>query len=51
MGNIPSWRAMSNNSVICNDISDLHEYFWDGYEGKGRAVRINQFKVIQKLVA
>jgi ribonucleoside-triphosphate reductase len=35
MGNIPSWRAMSNNSVVCEDISDLHEYFWDGYEGKG----------------
>jgi ribonucleoside-triphosphate reductase len=33
MGNIPSYRAMSNNSVICNDINDLHEYFWRGYEG------------------
>ena len=35
MGTIPSWRAMSNNSVVCNDISELHEYFWDGYNGKG----------------
>lgn len=35
MGNIPSWRAMSNNSVVCNDIGDLHDFFWDGYEGKG----------------
>lgn len=35
MGTIPSWRAMSNNSVICSDMKDLHEYFWDGYEGKG----------------
>ena len=35
MGNIPSWRAMSNNSVACDDIDDLHELFWDGYEGKG----------------
>lgn len=35
MGTIPSWRAMSNNSVICSDIRDLHDYFWDGYEGKG----------------
>lgn len=35
MGTIPSWRAMSNNSVVCSDISDLHEYFWEGYEGKG----------------
>jgi adenosylcobalamin-dependent ribonucleoside-triphosphate reductase len=35
MGNIPKWRAMSNNSVACNSIEELHEYFWDGYEGKG----------------
>jgi len=35
MGTIPSWRAMSNNSVVCNDISELHDYFWEGYEGKG----------------
>lgn len=35
MGIIPSWRAMSNNSVICDDINDLHDYFWEGYEGKG----------------
>lgn len=35
MGTIPSWRAMSNNSVICEDINDLHDYFWEGYEGKG----------------
>lgn len=35
MGTIPSWRAMSNNSVVCSDTSELHDYFWDGYEGKG----------------
>ncbi len=35
LGNIPSWRAMSNNSVVCHNINDLHDYFWDGYEGKG----------------
>lgn len=35
LGNIPKYRAMSNNSVACDDIRDLHEYFWQGYEGKG----------------
>jgi hypothetical protein len=35
LGTLPKWRAMSNNSVACNDIGDLHERFWDGYEGKG----------------
>ena len=35
IGNIPSWRAMSNNSVACDSIEDLHDYFWEGYLGKG----------------
>ena len=32
-GNIPNWRAMSNNSVVCNDINELSDVFWDTYEG------------------
>jgi len=35
LGNIPPWRSMSNNSVACDDISQLHDFFWDGYEGRG----------------
>jgi hypothetical protein len=35
LGNIPNWRAMSNNSVVCNDISQLPEQFWEGYKGNG----------------
>lgn len=35
LGVLPKWRGMSNNSVVCNDISELHEFFWAGYEGKG----------------
>jgi ribonucleotide reductase alpha subunit len=34
-GNIPNYRAMSNNSVVCNDINVLPEQFWDGYKGNG----------------
>jgi len=40
LGNIPSHRAMSNNSVICNDLEDLHEYFWDTYTGKGEPLKL-----------
>jgi adenosylcobalamin-dependent ribonucleoside-triphosphate reductase len=36
-GNIPNWRAMSNNSVICNDINHLPAKFWNGYNGDGEA--------------
>ena len=35
LGNIPNWRCMSNNSVICNDILELPEEFWYGYQGNG----------------
>lgn len=49
MGNIPSWRAMSNNSVVCNDISDLHEYFWDGYEGKGEPYGLINLRLSRKI--
>lgn len=49
LGNIPSWRAMSNNSVVCNDISDLHEFFWDGYEGKGEPYGLINLKLSRKM--
>jgi ribonucleotide reductase alpha subunit len=49
MGNIPSWRAMSNNSVVCNDIKDLHEYFWDGYEGKGEPYGLINLRLSRKV--
>jgi len=34
-GNIPNWRCMSNNSIVCNDISKLPDEFWEGYNGNG----------------
>lgn len=49
LGNIPSWRAMSNNSVVCNDIGDLHEFFWDGYEGKGEPYGLINLKLSRKI--
>lgn len=45
MGNIPSWRAMSNNSIVCDDVKKLHEYFWDGYEGKGEPYGLINMKL------
>lgn len=35
LGNIPRWRSNSNNSVVCSDIEDLPEEFWEGYKGNG----------------
>ena len=49
IGNIPSWRAMSNNSVVVSDVKDLHEYFWDGYEGKGEPYGLINLKLTKKV--
>lgn len=49
MGSIPSWRAMSNNSVAVDDLRDLHEYFWDGYEGKGEPYGLINLKLSRKI--
>ena len=32
LGTIPNWRAMSNNSVVCDNIDDLPKEFWETYE-------------------
>lgn len=39
-GNIPNWRCMSNNSVYCEDTSDLTDAFWDNYHGNGEPIGI-----------
>jgi hypothetical protein len=49
LGNIPSWRAMSNNSVVCHDIGDLHDFFWDGYEGKGEPYGLINLRLSRKI--
>ena len=49
LGGIPSWRAMSNNSVACDDIRDLHEYFWDGYLGKGEPYGLINLKLSSEI--
>ena len=49
LGNIPSWRAMSNNSVVCHDVRDLHDFFWDGYEGKGEPYGLINLKLSRKV--
>jgi hypothetical protein len=40
---------MSNNSVVCDDIRDLHEYFWHGYEGKGEPYGLINLKLSRRV--
>jgi ribonucleoside-triphosphate reductase len=46
-GNIPNWRAMSNNSVVCNDITKLPPQFWEGYFGNGEPYGLINLKLAQ----
>lgn len=35
LGNIPNWRAMSNNSIYADEYDHIMEHVWQGYEGNG----------------
>jgi len=48
LGNIPNWRANSNNSVICNDINLLPEEFWEGYKGNGECYGLINLEASRK---
>ena len=45
LGNIPNWRAMSNNSVVCNDFALLPDEFWQGYLGNGEPYGLINLKL------
>lgn len=49
LGNIPNWRAMSNNSVACHDVSKLPSYFWNGYKGNGEPYGIINLKLAREV--
>ena len=46
---IPNWRAMSNNSVVCNDISLLPEQFWEGYNGNSEPYGLINLKLSREI--
>ena len=49
LGNIPNWRCMSNNSVVCEDISELPEEFWNGYNGGGEPYGLINIALSRKI--
>jgi ribonucleoside-triphosphate reductase len=49
LGNVPNHRAMSNNSVVCNDINMLPEQFWDGYNGNGEPFGLINLNLARKV--
>ncbi len=48
-GNIPNWRCMSNNSIVCNDISELPDEFWEGYNGNGEPYGLVNIALSRKI--
>lgn len=49
LGNVPNYRAMSNNSVVCNDITKLPEQFWEGYIGNGEPFGLINLALARKV--
>ena len=49
LGNIPNWRCMSNNSVVCDDISKLPDEFWNGYNGGGEPYGLINIELSRKI--
>jgi hypothetical protein len=49
LGNIPNWRCMSNNSVVCDDISKLLPEFWNGYNGGGEPYGLINIELSKKI--
>ncbi len=49
LGNIPNWRCMSNNSVVCDDIDKLPEEFWNGYNGNGEPYGLINLELSRKI--
>jgi ribonucleoside-triphosphate reductase len=50
---IPNWRAMSNNSIACDDVRDLLPEFWGGYRGEGEPyglINLNNCRRFGRLV-
>ena len=48
-GNIPNHRAMSNNTVVCNDIKKLPTQFWDNFDGNSEPFGLLNLKLGKKI--
>ncbi len=48
LGNVPNWRAMSNNSVIMDNFDDIVPQLWSGYKGKGEPYGFINMSLSQK---
>jgi hypothetical protein len=45
LGNIPNWRANSNNSIVVNDFQNVPDEVWRGYKGVGEPYGLINLKL------
>lgn len=48
LGNIPNWRAMSNNSVCIDKYEQIMDEVWNGYQGNGEPYGFINLRNAQK---
>jgi ribonucleotide reductase alpha subunit len=48
LGNIPNWRAMSNNTIYADDFSHVSNDIWEGYAGNGEPYGLFNLKLSQR---
>lgn len=48
LGNIPNWRAFSNNTVAADSANYLSDEFWEGYNGNGEPYGIYNQRLSQE---
>tara|TARA_R110000787_G_scaffold141418_2_gene254906 strand:- start:4183 stop:6102 length:1920 start_codon:yes stop_codon:yes gene_type:complete len=48
LGNIPNWRALSNNTVAADEFSYLSDSIWEGFAGNGEPYGLFNLPLSQK---
>lgn len=48
VGNVPNWRAMSNNSIYADSYDQILPMFWEGYTGNGEPYGLINIKLSQR---
>jgi len=48
LGNIPNWRAMSNNTIAADSYEQISDPVWEGYKGNGEPYGLFNLPLAQK---
>lgn len=49
LGDIPNWRALSNNTIYADDFTHIQPDIWEGYVGNGECYGFFNIKLAQKV--